>query len=387
VVDFRTPRDGATYELGGTVNADYGCADNVGVTACTGSVANGAAIALDTLGAHTLSVTARDAAGNVATKQVTYTVKDTTAPTVSISSPTAGATFAWGQSATAGYSCADLALASCTATVGTASVANRGALPTTGAPGPGTRTLVVKATDASGNVTTQQAQYTVSPAGYYALTYDDGPNGIYTKPVLDALQSVNAKATFFVVGLSVQSFPELMRDIVSRGNWVENHTMTHTNLGPDDTDPATPKHGFNAAGQPEDPAAEISGLNDLIKQYTGAAPQFLRPPYGMYDQSTVDLAAQYGLTITNWTIDTNDWQGLSATQVVNNAMAVKPGGIILMHDAAQNTVTATPMIVNQLRDQKGMLPGKLAYSATPQFIVDWEDAGGGLGFHAMAVAP
>ena len=54
------------------------------------------------------------------------------------------------------------------------------------------------------------------------------------------------------------------------GHYVENHTMTHTNLGPTDlNDPTTPAHGFNAAGLPEDPTAEVRDTNALIASYTG----------------------------------------------------------------------------------------------------------------------
>jgi hypothetical protein len=66
---------------------------------------------------------------------------------------------------------------------------------------------------------------------------------------------------------------------------------------------------------------------------------------------------------------------------------VQPGGIILMHDNNQNTVDATPLIVNRLRDEKGMLPGKLAVTTTQQLIDGWPEAGGGLGFYVEAVAP
>lgn len=388
-INFRSPADGAKYELNAVVHADYSCIDNVAVVVCDGTVANGAPIPTDTLGPHTISVTAKDAAGNVTTKQVTYTVGDATPPTITVSSPVDGASLDWGQSATAHYSCADNELVSCTATVGATNVANGAALPTSGAPGPGTRTLEIAATDKSGNTTVTDVTYTVKPAGYYALTFDDGPNGDYTEPMLHALQSVNAKATFFVVGSSITDFPGLMSEIVADGMYVENHTLHHTNLGPaDPTDPTVPAHGVDAQGNPEDVTAEVRDMNTLIASYTGGvAPAFLRPPYGMYDKSTVDLATSFGLTLTNWTTDTNDYTGISAAAIVTNALQVPLGGIILMHDSNANSVAATPTIVNRLRDEKGMLPGKLAKSATQHFITGWEDAGGGLGFYAEAVAP
>jgi peptidoglycan/xylan/chitin deacetylase (PgdA/CDA1 family) len=387
-ITFRSPVEGGKYGIGSPVNADYSCADNVAVVSCVGSVANGAPIT-QTLGQHTVSVTAKDAAGNVAAKQVTYTVTDGTPPTIAVTSPVDKATFDWAQSATVNYSCADNALATCTAAVGATRVADGDKLPTSGAPGPGDRTLEITATDTSGNVTTKDVAYTVKPAGYYALTYDDGPNGVFTEPMLAALKSVNAKATFFVVGSSITDFPGLMSEIVADGMYVENHTLHHTNLGPaDSTDPTVPAHGVDAQGKTEDVTAEVRDMNTLIASYTGGvAPAFLRPPYGMYDATTVALAQSFGLTLTNWTTDTNDYTGITAAAIVANALQVPLGGIILMHDSNANSVAATPTIVNRLRDEKGMLAGKLAPSTTTHFISGWEDAGGGLGFKAEAVAP
>jgi len=386
-IEFSSPAADSIFNLGSTVRAEYSCRDDVAVQSCDGTVPNGAPVATDTIGPHTVSVTAKDTAGNTTTKQVTYRVGDRNNPTISITSPVAGGSFAWGQAAVAHYACADDdRVASCSATVAGQWVADGAGLPTTGAPGPGTRTLEVKATDASGNVTTQQVNYTVKPAGYYALTYDDGPNGNFTQGVLDALQSVNAKATFFVVGSSVTDFPGLMDAIVKGGHYVGNHTMTHTNLGPTDpSDPTTPAHGFNAAGQAKDPTAEVRDANTLIASYTGGvAPAFLRPPYGLYDQSTIDLAKSFGLTVVTWTTDTDDYTGIAPAQIVANALKVPLGGIILMHDSTANTVAATPTIVTRLKNERGMLPGKLGPSSTAHFITGWEDNGP---FFAEAVAP
>jgi hypothetical protein len=79
-VSITTPQNGATYTVGQKVLASYSCADPAGgsglaaTNACVGTVANGAAI--DTsAGTHTFSVTAMDAAGNVAVSlPVTYSV-------------------------------------------------------------------------------------------------------------------------------------------------------------------------------------------------------------------------------------------------------------------------------------------------------------------------
>src|SRR4051794_826441 len=76
-VDLRTPAEGATYDLGANVTADYTCADDdggSGIASCSGDVADGEAIDTATLGAKSFSVTATDRAGNGSSKTVTYFV-------------------------------------------------------------------------------------------------------------------------------------------------------------------------------------------------------------------------------------------------------------------------------------------------------------------------
>ena len=82
-ISVTTPAEGAEYELGEEVLADYSCADEPngsGLDSCVGSVANGAAVDTASLGDKTFTVNASDEAGNTRSKSVTYTVVDATPP-------------------------------------------------------------------------------------------------------------------------------------------------------------------------------------------------------------------------------------------------------------------------------------------------------------------
>ncbi|MGZ4327212.1 MAG: polysaccharide deacetylase family protein [Solirubrobacteraceae bacterium] len=361
VIHLTSPLDGEKLEAGTVVTAHFTCTDDVVIARCDGTFPDGGTIPTNVLGTHRFVVNAMDAAGNVATLAVNYTVVDTTPPQITITAPATAASYTWGQAATAQYSCSDtVAVASCTAAVGGTGVTSGAALPTSGAPGPGTRTLTVTAKDTSGNTSTKTVDYAVQPAGYYAMTFDDGPNETYTQSLLTALATLKAHATFFLVGQNVDWWPALAQAEAAAGMTLGNHTYTHANLGPlDPTDPTVPPTST-------DPNGELSRTQTAIQNATGVTPTFFRPPYGQYDATTFTWLTPFGLNLTAWTVDSGD-SGTptpTAAQIAATAETVQPGGIILMHDAHQQTIAAVPTIVNDLASKRGLLPGKLMYDPT-----------------------
>ena len=159
-VTITTPADGATFDRGELVAADYACEDEAsgsGLLLCFGTVPDGVAIATSTLGAHTFQVFAIDAAGNLTAVLHSYTVVDGTDPSVTIDSPQDGATYEVGESVSADYSCEDevggSGLDSCVGTV-----ANGAAIDTSTL---GAHDFTVTATDNAGNETEVTNAYTV----------------------------------------------------------------------------------------------------------------------------------------------------------------------------------------------------------------------------------
>jgi lipopolysaccharide export system protein LptA len=156
-VTLTTPAQGASYAQNAVVNASYSCADETALSSCIGDTANGAPINTATLGNHTFTVTATDAAGNIGTAMHDYVVVDVTAPSISIAGPADGAVYTLNQVATASYSCADEAGGSGLATC-IGAVANGAALSTSTA---GPHTFTVDATDNAGNPSSATTYYTV----------------------------------------------------------------------------------------------------------------------------------------------------------------------------------------------------------------------------------
>ncbi|MCP2256407.1 Polysaccharide deacetylase [Streptoalloteichus tenebrarius] len=178
--------------------------------------------------------------------------------------------------------------------------------------------------------------------GYVALTYDDGPNG-YTRPLLRALRSVGARATFFDVGFRMEKNPDDVRATVRAGMWLGNHTWSHPHL---------PQLA------PDELTEELDSTQEIIHEITGRTPTLFRPPYGDTNPAVRAEAARQGMAEVLWTVDTLDWSGRNAQQIIDSALTAKARGIVLMHDGYQPTVDAVEPIVRGLR-AKGLCPGKI----------------------------
>jgi hypothetical protein len=156
------PADGATYENGTSVHADFTCTDT-DIASCTAvdehgdAVAQGAAVDTTTPGTHSLTVVAIDSIGQTATATSTYTVKvkPNVPPTASIATPPNGAVYFQGQTVPAAYTCADSdgTVASCVGTVPVGADIDTATL--------GTRSFSVTATDDAGATGSAATTYTV----------------------------------------------------------------------------------------------------------------------------------------------------------------------------------------------------------------------------------
>jgi len=171
-----------------------------------------------------------------------------------------------------------------------------------------------------------------------ALTFDDGPIPGPTKDLLDALRGVNARATFFVVGMRAAQSPSSLRQMAADGDDVEDHSFTHPNLTQ-----ILPQHIM----------LEILRTAVVIEATTGHWPHFLRPPGGNTDPDVLDTARTCGMSGAFWTIDAlpAEESGSSiavASWVISRA---RPGAIVLMHNGMAATVGAVPALVQGLRNR------------------------------------
>lgn len=186
---------------------------------------------------------------------------------------------------------------------------------------------------------------TDDPAGkekkVVVLTFDDGPSDSgSTAKVLDTLAEHNVKAMFFITGYGARN-----RDLVERihreGHVLGPHSMTHANL---------------SRLPVEKMREEIEPLNKLIEEIAGYKPKYLRPPFGAYNQTLIDLSSkEYGMEVLNWTNGSRDWEGVKdgykdPKLVVDDVMQqLHRGAVVLLHDTLRHTAEALPEIITKIK--------------------------------------
>lgn len=151
-----------------------------------------------------------------------------------------------------------------------------------------------------------------------ALTFDDGPNPPYTEQVLDLLQEYHVPATFFLIGQNVKKYPELVARIAHDGHQIGNHTYHHVDLLKSDR---------------KNIGEEIDRTNKAIAAITGAAPHIVRPPHGFRDPVVMEMMAERGLKVVEWSVMSRDWTNPGVDVIVDRTVGkVQNGSIILLHD-------------------------------------------------------
>ncbi|MGB6355429.1 MAG: polysaccharide deacetylase family protein, partial [Steroidobacteraceae bacterium] len=174
------------------------------------------------------------------------------------------------------------------------------------------------------------------PPGRVAITIDDGPDPAVTPRVLSQLAEHGALATFFCVGVRVERYAELAREIVSRGHHIENHTQRH-------------RHSFSLLG-PGAMLEEISAAQDSILSVTGSSPRFFRAPAGLRNPFLDPVLTRLQLRLVSWTRRGFDTVNANADDVYRRlANSLQDGDILLLHDGnAARSRAGAPVILEVL---------------------------------------
>ncbi len=188
------------------------------------------------------------------------------------------------------------------------------------------------------------------------LTFDDGPDPLYTPQILDILSRENVPAAFFLVGINAENNIPIVKRIYREGHEIGNHTFTHPNI---------------AMVSRKRAIIEMDATRLLIEAITGHSTVLFRAPFNAdfepqkaEELIPVALAREKNYLDIGESIDPLDWEpGTSADSIVARVIARKQsmtdqnlsGNIILLHDAGgesrEATVEALPRIIHYFKER------------------------------------
>ncbi|HHW11805.1 MAG TPA: polysaccharide deacetylase family protein [Firmicutes bacterium] len=170
-----------------------------------------------------------------------------------------------------------------------------------------------------------------------AISFDATWGADQTPDLLRILRENQVRTTFFLCGLWVEKYPEMVKRIAAEGHEVGNHSYTHPHM--------------NSLSEREI-AHELNRTHHLIKELTGQSPTLFRPPFGEYNNKVIETARACGYTTIIWDVDSLDWKDLTAEAMLDRILKrIKPGSIVLFHNAGKNTPQALARLLPILKGQ------------------------------------
>jgi peptidoglycan/xylan/chitin deacetylase (PgdA/CDA1 family)/predicted MFS family arabinose efflux permease len=177
-----------------------------------------------------------------------------------------------------------------------------------------------------------------------AITFDDGPNDPWTLRIADVLDGYGVKGTFFVVGQNAERNPSIVRELVSRGHLIGNHSYHHRKRD------AVLDLNYS----------DLNEAEDAIARSAGVCPALYRPPNGFHTPWSLRAVSNKRMRTVTWDVLPGDWKSPAPGVLVDRVLdSVHPGSIIALHDGDDTksttdrsaTLAALPRIIDGLRQR------------------------------------
>lgn len=154
--------------------------------------------------------------------------------------------------------------------------------------------------------------------------------------ILGILEKYDAKATFFILGQWAKDNPSAVKMIAEAGHETGTHSNTHPDM---------------AKSTPDEIRSELFRSCEHIEKAGGGKPKLFRAPGGSYSLELIKTAAEMGFIAVQWDVDSRDWKGKTAGEMVESVTKnVQKGSIILFHSGKKNTAEALPQILEILKN-------------------------------------
>jgi peptidoglycan-N-acetylmuramic acid deacetylase len=188
-----------------------------------------------------------------------------------------------------------------------------------------------------------QAQISRVPPGKgrVALTFDADAWPGRTWDIINTLAAYHVRATFFLTGTYMDTFPTRTRGLIRAGQEVASHGYEHRDYR-DLTDGGIVRR--------------LAAWDAAYARLSGGAhgPAFWRAPYGYSDNRVRVAAAEGGYSTIYWTLDSLDTIGAPKSESfifnrLTHSSVNLDGAILLLHVNSNGTVDALPHVLANLQ--------------------------------------
>ncbi|HAA38392.1 MAG TPA: deacetylase [Firmicutes bacterium] len=165
-----------------------------------------------------------------------------------------------------------------------------------------------------------------------AISFDASWGAEFTPKILEILRENKLKTTFFLTGLWIDKYPELVKQIAAEGHELGNHTATHPHLNSLDKEAII---------------KELTSVHNSLKELSGQEITLFRPPFGEYSNKVIETCSEFGYQTIQWSVDSLDWKEISKDEIVKRVTSqLHPGAIVLFHNNGRYTADALPEIIS-----------------------------------------
>lgn len=181
-----------------------------------------------------------------------------------------------------------------------------------------------------------------------------------TPELLKILKENDVKATFFMTGGWIESYPDDVKAIAAAGHDLGNHSENHKQM---------------SQLSKQQCIEEIMKPHQKVKELTGVEMKLFRPPYGDYNNTlmeAIDESSYFGI---QWDVDSLDWKNYGVDSIIQTVVDHKhlgKGSIILMHNGAAYTKDALTQVIKGLKDKGFELVPISALIHTDKYHIDHE---------------
>lgn len=189
-----------------------------------------------------------------------------------------------------------------------------------------------------------------------AISFDAAWGADKTEDIIAVCKKYSVNATFFLVGFWVEKYPELVKEIYNNGFEIGIHSSDHLDM--------------TKLSRSEIIADLTSNIN-AIEDITGQRPKLFRPPFGYYNNTLIEVCDELDLICIEWSVDSLDWKGLSASDLSGRVIkSAESGSIVLFHNNSDNIIDGLIMTLEYFKSKgtKVTAIGELIY--TEEYEID-----------------